>query len=174
LKRETQHIFDLILKRLLRLSNGAVIQFINGLFGTDHPLDSTVEYPNTEYVSRKLRRLMSDIVVVINGVNVYHLEAEIKDDESIVIRIFEYGFAQGLSTKTASEGGERITIKFPNARIIYWETTKRTPDEVVLTLEFPDGGSYDYAVTPTEEVTIMPSRPSSFWITGSRNLKRKD
>ena len=89
---------------------------------------------------------MSDIVVVINGIHVYHLEAEIKDDESIVLRMFEYGFAQGLSTKAASDGGERITIKFPNARIIYWETTKRTPDEVILSLEFPNGGSYDYIV----------------------------
>ena len=118
-KRETQQIFDLILKRLLRLSGPAVIQFINGLFGTNHPQDGTVEYPNTEYVSQKLRRLMSDIVVVINGVHVYHLEAEIKDDESIVIRMFEYDFAQALSTKTVSDGGEKITIKFPNARIIY-------------------------------------------------------
>ncbi|MCL2010568.1 MAG: hypothetical protein FWG71_08515, partial [Synergistaceae bacterium] len=63
MKRETPQIFDLILKRLLRLSAGAVIQFINGLFGTEHPPDSTVEYPNTEHVSRKLRRLMPDIVI---------------------------------------------------------------------------------------------------------------
>ena len=108
MKRETQHIFDLILKRLLRLSSPAVIQFINGLFSTNHPLDSTVEYANTEYVSQKLRRLMSDIVVVINGVHVYHLEAEIKGGESIVIRMFEYDFAQALSTKTVSGGGEWI------------------------------------------------------------------
>jgi hypothetical protein len=54
-KRETAQIFDLILKHLIRLSNVAVINFINGLFGTDHPLDSTVEYPNTENVSKKLR-----------------------------------------------------------------------------------------------------------------------
>ena len=146
MKRETQQIFDLILKRLLKLSSRAVIQFINGLFGADHPLDGTVEYPNTEHVSRKLRRLMSDVIVVIDGAHVYHLEAEIGDDESIVIRVFEYGFAEGLRTKELSEGGQKITVKFPNARIIYWETTKRTPDEVVLSLEFPEGGNYDYVV----------------------------
>ena len=64
LKRETQQIFDLILKRLLKLSSLAVIQFINGLFDADHPLDGTVEYPNTEHVSHKLRRLMSDMIVI--------------------------------------------------------------------------------------------------------------
>jgi hypothetical protein len=40
--------------------------------------------------------------------------------------------------------GSAISIKFPNARIIYWETTKKTPDEVTLTLSFPDGEYYHY------------------------------
>jgi hypothetical protein len=144
-KRGTTQIFDLILKRLLRLSGPAVVQFINGLFGTNHPLDSKVEYPSTESVSRKLRKLLSDMIVIVNGVH-YHIEAEIRDDETIVIRVFEYGFAEGLRTMTVLGGGERITLKFPNARIIYWETTKKAPDEAVLALEFPDGGHYDYKV----------------------------
>ena len=85
----------------------AVVQFINGLFGTEHPLDSVVDYPNTENVSRKLKRLLSDMVVIINGLHVYHLEAEIRDDESIAIRVFEYGFAEGLRTKKILDGGEK-------------------------------------------------------------------
>jgi hypothetical protein len=145
-KRETAQIFDFILKQLMRLSNAAVINFINGLFGTKHPLDSKVEYPNTENVSRKLRRLMSDTIVIIGGVHVFHIEAEIGDDENIVVRVFEYGFMEGLRTKTVSKDGSRISMKFPNARIIYWETTKKTPDEVTLSLEFPDGKNYNYKV----------------------------
>jgi hypothetical protein len=86
------------------------------------------------------------MIVIINGLHTYHLEAEIGDDENIVIRVFEYGFAESLRTKTVLYGGERITLKFPNARIIYWETTKNTPDEAVLVLEFPDGVHYDYKV----------------------------
>jgi hypothetical protein len=86
------------------------------------------------------------MIVIINGVYIYHLEAEIEDDENIVVRVFEYGFAEGLRTKEVLGSGKKITLKFPNARIIYWETTKNTPDEAVLVLEFPDGGSYDYKV----------------------------
>jgi hypothetical protein len=145
-KRETAQIFDLILKQLMCLSNAAVINFINGLFGTKHPLDSKVEYPSTENVSKKLRRLMSDTIVIIGGVHVFHIEAEIGDDENIAVRVFEYGFMEGLRTKSVSKDGSRISMKFPNARIIYWETTKKTPDEVTLSLEFSDGGNYDYKV----------------------------
>ena len=124
----------------------AVIQFINGLFGTNYPLDSTVEYPNTENVSSKLRRLLSDMIVIINGRCAYHLEAEIRHDENIVVRVFEYGFAEALRTKTTSDGGQKISVKFPDARIIYWETRKHMPDEVTLSLEFPSGRNYDYTV----------------------------
>ena len=145
-KRETQQIFDLTLKRLLRSSSVAVVQFINGLFGTEHSLDSIVDYPNTENVSDKLKRLLSDMVVVINGLYAYHLEAEIKDNENIALRVFEYGFAEGLRTKKILNSGEKIWLRFPNTRIIYWETTARTPDEVTLSLEFPEGGNYDYVV----------------------------
>ena len=87
MERETPQIFDLILKRMLHLSGPAVVQFINGLFGTDHPLDSVADYPNTESVSEKLRRLSSDMIVIINGSHVYHLEAEIGEDENIVVRV---------------------------------------------------------------------------------------
>ncbi|GHS94722.1 hypothetical protein AGMMS50276_08070 [Synergistales bacterium] len=145
-ERETAQIFDLIFKQLIRLSSAAVIQFINGLFGTNHPLDSTVDYPNTENVSKKLRRLQSDTIIIIGGVYAYHIEAEIGDDESIVVRVFEYGLAEALRTKTLSEDGSKISIKFPNARIIYWETTKKTPDEVTLSLEFSESEHYDYKV----------------------------
>jgi predicted transposase/invertase (TIGR01784 family) len=146
MKRKTLHIFDMVLKQLLHLSAPAIIQFINGLFDADHPLDSTVEYPNTETVTKKLRRLLSDTVVIIGGVHVYHLEAEISDDANMAIRVFEYGFAEALRTKTVSDSGEKISIRFPNARVLYWETTGKTPDEVTLALEFPEGGCYDYMV----------------------------
>jgi hypothetical protein len=89
---------------------------------------------------------MSDTIVIIGGVHAYHIEAEIGDDENIVVRVFEYGFMEGLRTKTTLEDGSKISIKFPDARIIYWETTKKTPDEVTLTLGFPNGEHYNYVV----------------------------
>ncbi|AEF83839.1 hypothetical protein TREPR_2638 [Treponema primitia ZAS-2] len=40
--RATHDIFDRSFKFLMHLSNRAVINVINGLFGTNHPLDSPV------------------------------------------------------------------------------------------------------------------------------------
>ena len=146
-KRETAHIFDLVLKRLLELSDMALVVFINGLFGSNHSLESRVERPKTESVSKKLRRLMSDTIIIVNGIYAYHIEGEIDgDDENIVIRVFEYGFAEALRTKESSANGKTISLRFPDARIIYWESTGHTPDEVTLSLSFPGNGHYDYKV----------------------------
>jgi hypothetical protein len=34
--------------------------------------------------------------------------------------------------------------KFPEAWVIYWETTRKTPDQETLVLEFPDGSIHKY------------------------------
>ncbi|MDR1625393.1 MAG: hypothetical protein LBT33_02540, partial [Spirochaetia bacterium] len=140
--RPTRDIFDLVFKRLIRLSPRAVTGFINGLFGTSHPPDGAVEYPNTESVSRGLRRLLSDTVIAIGG-STYHVEVETSGDAEIAIRVFEYGFAQALRAKTAS--GSVISVRFPEARVIYLDPRGKAPGEVTLRLEFP-GGSHDYKV----------------------------
>ncbi|MDR2482083.1 MAG: hypothetical protein LBD08_00445, partial [Treponema sp.] len=44
-------LFDRMFKRAMRLSSPAVIRFINGVFGTSHPLDAEVEYLSTEHIT---------------------------------------------------------------------------------------------------------------------------
>jgi hypothetical protein len=124
---DTPRLFDLVFKRLIRLSPGAVIRFINGLFGTSHPPESSVDYPNTE----------------TGGRSTYHVEVQSTDDAEIAVRVFEYGFAQALRTKTVD--ANVTTVQFPEARVIYVNPSKATPGEVRLRLEFPGGGC-DYAV----------------------------
>jgi predicted transposase/invertase (TIGR01784 family) len=104
------------------------------------------------------------MIAIIGGVYTYLIEAQIGDDENIALRVFEYGMAEGLRARKMSgeKNAERITVKFPEARIIYWETTSRTPDEVILSLEFSDGGHYDYSVRTLKfldhEITELEGR----------------
>ena len=145
IERTTAALFDLTFKNLIKLSSPAIVRFINGLFGTDYPPDSTVDYPSTESVSNKLKKLMSDTIIVINGKHVYHVEAEISDeDENMAVRVFEYGYAEGLRTKAIED--DMVIIKFPNAKVIFWETTSKAPDMMTLRLMFPDGNHFDYEV----------------------------
>jgi hypothetical protein len=135
-ERETPQIFDAIFKKLMMLSNRAVICLINGLFNASHPVDSAIEYPTTEYISDDLKRQMLDILILIDSANLYHIEAQIDDDKNMVVRMFNYGLAVGFRNKGVSD--DVIHIKFPEHKVIYWETTKASPDHITLKLELPD------------------------------------
>ncbi|GMO30644.1 MAG: hypothetical protein Ta2B_11530 [Termitinemataceae bacterium] len=63
--REPHDLFDRAFKRLMHLSNPTVINFINGLFGVNHPLDSKVEYLATEHVDGKMKKTENDMIVTI-------------------------------------------------------------------------------------------------------------
>jgi predicted transposase/invertase (TIGR01784 family) len=142
-KRQTAHVFDLLLKQLLHLSNKAVISFINGIFNKKYPMDSTVEFLSTETVSKKLRSLMSDTRVNINN-DTYIIEGQIRFDGEMMIRVFEYGYYSGLTDKTF-ENGIR-TVKIAPAIVIYWQGAASTPEKQTLRLKFPDGFSHTYEV----------------------------
>jgi len=139
--RDTFALFDAVFKKLLRLSRKAVIAFINGLFGTDYPPTATVEYPNTETVSTKLRRRISDAYLKVQG-QTYHVEMQSTVDNDIIIRVFEAGFGYARDEKTF-DGDVRV-LRLPAARIIQIQGEVSRPQ--VLRLIFPDGSRHDYTV----------------------------
>jgi hypothetical protein len=145
--RDTAHLFDLTFKKLLRLSNKALISFINGLFRKKYPPDSTVEFLTTETVSKKLKHLLNDTRILING-DIYIIEAQIGFDGDMMVRVFEYAYFSGLSEKTFEDNVR--TIEFPQAMVIYWEGKEEIPQKQVLRLKFPDGSWYNYEVETFE------------------------
>ncbi|GHU44820.1 hypothetical protein FACS1894190_16530 [Spirochaetia bacterium] len=69
---------------------------------------------------------------------------QINFDADMMIRIFRYGFEAGILQKKNS--GNIRTIEFPQARIIYFEGSKKLPKQQTLRLKFPDKTWYDYRV----------------------------
>jgi PHD/YefM family antitoxin component YafN of YafNO toxin-antitoxin module len=113
-----------------------------------------VEYPGAEQVSPKLKHLLPDIILRINGDGIYHLEAQIQDDPEISRRMFEYGFQEGLRGKSSDTGF--ITIRFPQALVIYLGNVKTAGEKQTFKLIFPDGTSHDFAV---ETFTLLSYTP---------------
>lgn len=96
---EVYQIFDKVFKKIITLSEKAVINLINGLFDTDYPLDSTITYNWTEFVDDNLRKILADTILTINGNHSYHLEAQMERDNSIVFRAFDYGYSHANRTR---------------------------------------------------------------------------
>ena len=140
-ERENLQLFDLMLKFLLKEASApALVHFINGLFGKNYPTDSRVSFPATESVQEQpqkqgLEKIQSDLIVMINA-DAFSIEAQIEDDETIALRVFQYGFAYAKQNMKISEDQSEIELNMPFARILYWETTRKTPDKVTLKLRF--------------------------------------
>jgi hypothetical protein len=143
--RETLHLFDLMFKAILTdASHSALVHFINGLFGTHYPQDSPVTFAPTESVTQHaahLTSIRSDMLLTVAG-DPFILEAQIHDDENIALRVFQYSIAYAQQTKIVEP--EYITLTMPDARIIYWETNRKTPDAVHIRIIFPDKAEHAY------------------------------
>ena len=129
----TDHIFDRIFKKILTLSNVAIINLINGLFKTNYPLDSEVTYTWTEFIKEdRLERRLADTILTINHKYAYHLEAQITKDKAIVFRVFEYSFLHAIRECDVATG----ELRFPEPVVIYLYYEGSVPDEYILTLNF--------------------------------------
>jgi hypothetical protein len=146
--KEINQIFDKTFKKILTLSSKAVIRFVNGLFDTDYPLDSTITYNWTEFEDRELRRILADTILTINNQNSYHIEAQMTEDDTIIFRMFDYGYAHANRTRITEEN--RMVLPFPEPKIIYLYSETAVPEEYILELDFGKQGTFEYHVSTME------------------------
>ena len=137
-------IYDKIFKRILTLSNVAVVGFINGIFGKKFPPDSKLTYHWTENIKNSLEKTIADTIITVNGAEKFHVEVQISSDSTIALRVFDYGYPDAVKYKKVER--DRIVLDFPQSKIIYLEHTSNTPDAVTLELRFGEQGTYEYRV----------------------------
>lgn len=138
---EYHDIYDRIAKRCLSLSTRCTVFLINGLFGTDYPPDSDVDYHWTENTDDRLKKTLADTIVTINHSNSYHIEFQMTKDGDIFLRVLEYGFHHATRTADSQD-----TICFPEPLIVYLYDDESFPDEYILKISFGKQGSFLYKV----------------------------
>ena len=130
--KEITHIYDKIMKRILTLSGTAVINLINGLFNTSHPTDAPVLYHWTEHTDDDLNRTIADTILTIDHIYIYHLEAQMYQDD-------DYKYA--LDNRRNPDH-----LIFPTPRILQLYAHKGLPDSKSITLDFGNQGTFLYTV----------------------------
>lgn len=147
-------IYDKVFKKILTLSSTSIINLINGLFHTDYPTDSTITYNWTEFEDDSLRRILADTIITINETDSYHLEAQMTEQEDIIFRVFDYGYAharRGVGKDISSS-----TLHFPEPKIIYLYTKTPAPDYYDLLLDFGSQGTFRYRVSTLKYLETSP------------------
>ena len=124
-----------------------MVALINGLFKETFPKDSQVIYNATENIDGNLRKTVADIIITLQSktrTGRFHLEGQITNDNTIVLRMFEYGFHDAVRHQSSQD--DQIILPFPTPVIIFLEHTESTPDTVTLTLDFGKHGTFSYPV----------------------------
>ncbi|MEE1256158.1 MAG: hypothetical protein UHN47_06570 [Lachnospiraceae bacterium] len=146
------HIYDKMFKKVLTLSSKAVINFINGLFETEYSTDAKVTYNWTEFHDDNLKKILADTIVTIDGCHSYHIEAQRYQDETIVFRVFEYGYRHAERYKEFND--KKSYLHFPEPKIIYLYAEGDIPETYTLVLDFGTQGSFEYQVSTIQLESI--------------------
>jgi hypothetical protein len=75
-------IYDKIFKRILTLSNKAMINFINGIFNKNFPSDSKLTYNWTENIKNNLEKTIADTIITVNNAEKFHAEVQTLSESS--------------------------------------------------------------------------------------------
>ena len=144
------HDYDNVMKTLKTKHKRLFISVINEAFGRHYPLDAKIESLPTEgYLTeeetgtgeKKIEEQVSDFLIRL-GNEVFLLEIQAYDDDSMAIRIAEYAFLAARQSATWEAG--RATIPMPHFAVIYVKCTKHTPLHTEITFTFPDGQEVSY------------------------------
>ena len=144
------HDYDNVFKTMKSKHKRLFISVINDIFGKDYPVDADVTIlPSEGYLtesetadgSKEIEEQISDFLLKI-GQEVYLLECQSYNDDSMAIRIAEYAFIAARQSAVWDIG--HATIPMPRFSIIYIRKTDKTPKATTITFTFPDGQAVDY------------------------------
>ncbi|MCL2282422.1 MAG: hypothetical protein FWC26_03800 [Fibromonadales bacterium] len=155
MSRKAGKLFDNNFKFIIaKASSPAVVHLINGLFPRNYPPNTIVEVRKPRELikenpeSGNLGEIFTDMVVILSSdgkKDTYLIEAQIKDDSEMVLRVFNYSVQIALENKSISADGSRLLIDMPAPAVVYLETSN-TKDFLTIEVKFPGDKSVTYNV----------------------------
>jgi antitoxin component HigA of HigAB toxin-antitoxin module len=148
-KKQEKIKLDQIMKVLFKLSKKVMVNLMNSLFDENFLThEVTINYGNSEFVNDDLDRIYGDIFITIRKKTYeyrYHIEFQTTNDNSMVIRMFRYGFEKALELSSTQQT-EEIRLDFPKQLVIFLEENDSIKDYLSFKLILPDKGEVKYNV----------------------------
>ena len=144
-------IFDDVYHTIISRMPQFIIPVINDAFGTRYPLDIEFEQLKNEFYTKN-GKLVSDSIFLIKG-HLYHVECQSNPDNTMAIRMFEYGME--IALERARKNRDYLHVDLPESAVIYLRHTKNTPDTLTVEVRSPQGQTmtYESKVIKVQEYT---------------------
>ena len=139
---------DELLKDLFSASQRVLVALLNALFGQDfREEDVEVTLGATEFVtdSDTLGIIRADMFFDVKGSGkpvCFHVEFQLLNDGSMVIRMLQYGIQKAIEKLEANDD----VLVIPHQKVIFMEKNAAVPDKLRSLIVFPDGQEVNYEV----------------------------
>lgn len=151
-------LWDEILKAIVDAMPEQLFPLFKEVYGKDYPRGTPITLLATESSTYQEKTdvppnsRLSDIALLVNGTDYYHLECQMHNDHGMVIRMVAYDlhFAMQYTTSEDKEGGG-VVMRFPRSTVIYPEKNKQIPESLRCRIIFQDGSEHIYQI-PTVRI----------------------
>ncbi len=149
---------DEILKSLFSMSKGVMVTMLQSLF--NHPIGENcqlaeieIEYNNKEFTKYDYTQVLADMMLKVSAdkqqKECYHIEFQTKNDSTMAIRMFEYGFNMARDEAKYGIGADNTPVKrivMPRQLVIFVEENSNIDNFVELLIDFPENQHVSYKV----------------------------
>ena len=152
-----EKLWDEITKSIADHMPNQLFPLFREAFGKTYPKGTSIQLLQTEYpipdkkTNKKLTSVYSDITLLVNGTDLYHIECQMSNDADMIVRMIEYDFHFALRHGIQMEAPNIYTLYFPNSTVLYPDTKESIPDNLICRVIFPDGSIHKYQV-PTMKI----------------------
>lgn len=139
---------DEMLKDLFSASHMVLVKLLNGLFNQDfREEDVEISLGATEFItdSDNLGVIRADMFFEVRGYGKpigFHIEFQVLNDGSMVIRTLKYGLMKAIEKRS----NNKDVLVMPHQKVIYLEKNDKIPDKLEAFIVFPDGQEVNYEV----------------------------
>lgn len=149
-------IYDDVWRTIVHDFSCLLIALINELFDEHYDLNTDIQFLQDVHEKKQpdgtMEKRITDTCFRIKNL-IYHVECQSRPDNSMLIRMFEYGAAIALDR--VEKKNDKIRLKFPHAAVLFLTSNKKTPDEMEIEICTPGGSiSYKIPVAKMENYTI--------------------
>ncbi len=145
---------DEILKSLFSTSNQVLVNFINAIFEEDFSHNEvkisignnefSLENSNYDIVRGDLFLQLSEIEMK-DSQHQYHVEFQTRNDTSMAIRMFEYGFNK--AREVGKLNNKQNVLILPKQVVMFIEKNENIQDKLKLTIVSPNGDTLNYEIS---------------------------
>ena len=159
-----KNLWDEIFNTIVDVMPEQLFPLFKEVYGKEYPKGAPVVRLNTvsstylEDTNTPPSSRRSDIAVLVNGTDYYHLECQMNNDEDMVIRMIMYDIHFAVQHLTSmDEKGGGFMMHFPRSAVIYPEKNQKLPEKLRCRIIFQDGSEHIYQI-PTVRIQSYSMR----------------